>query len=103
MRIGMRAWVSGLTIALLILGLTSPSLAYMQDDGDLPNRVPIVIDLLVLRPAGLLMTAVGVGFYLFPVAPMTALVRPTDIAKPLGPLVVRPGRFTFVDPLGYHP
>jgi len=103
MRIRMRAWVSGLAIATLILGMASPSLAFMRDEGDAPNRVPIVIDLLVLRPAGLLMTAAGVGFYLFPVVPMTALVRPTEIAKPLGPLVVRPGRFTFVDPLGYHP
>lgn len=103
MRIRMRAWVSGLAIAALIIGMASPSLAYMRDDGDVPNRVPVVIDLLFLRTAGLLMTAMGVGFYVFPVAPLTALVRPTDIAKPLGPLVVRPGRFTFVDPLGYHP
>jgi len=103
MRIRMRAWVTGLAIAALVLGMASPSLAYTRGDNDEPNRVPIVIDLLVLRPAGLLMTAAGVGFYLFPVAPMTALVRPTEIAKPLGPLVVKPGRFTFVDPLGYHP
>jgi hypothetical protein len=38
-----------------------------------------------------------------PVAPIVALTRPTEIAKPLGPLVGGPMRFTFKDPLGHHP
>ncbi|MDH5308049.1 MAG: hypothetical protein OEW02_12775, partial [Myxococcales bacterium] len=66
-------------------------------------QVPIVFDVLFMRPIGLLMTLTGIAIYVFPVAPATVLVRPTDIAKPLGPLVVGPGRFTFADPLGYHP
>ena len=65
--------------------------------------MPIVFDVLLLRPMGFLMTLGGVALYVFPVAPITALTRPSDIAKPLGPLVAAPGKFTFGDPLGYHP
>jgi hypothetical protein len=103
MRKRFRTLVSALVAAALIFSLASPAAAFTRDDGDRPNAVPIVIDVLILRPAGLVMTALGTAFYIFPVAPVTALVRPTDITKPLGPLVVRPAKFTFGDPLGYHP
>jgi hypothetical protein len=103
MRNRFRTLVSALAVAALIFSLASPAAAFTRDDGDRPNAVPIVIDVLILRPAGLIMTALGTAFYVFPVAPLTALVRPTDITKPLGPLVVRPAKFTFGDPLGYHP
>jgi hypothetical protein len=103
MRIRIRALVAALATAALILSLAAPAASFTRDDGDQPNRVPIVIDVLLLRPIGLLMTVTGAAFYLCPVAPITALVRPLDITKPLGPLVVTPGRFTFGDPIGYHP
>jgi hypothetical protein len=32
-----------------------------------------------------------------------AVTRPTDMYKPWNALVVGPARFTFVDPLGFHP
>ena len=98
-----RAAVAALALAALIFSLASPSAAFPRDDGDVPNRVPVVFDALFLRPAGLLMTAGGVLLYIFPVAPFTLLTRPTDIAKPLGPLVAAPAKFTFADPLGQHP
>ena len=60
-------------------------------------------DALVMRPIGLLMTVVGTAVYLVPVAPIVALTRPTDIAKPIPYLIGAPARFTFKDPLGYHP
>lgn len=103
MRNRFRKIVSALAAVALIFSLASPAAAFTRDDGDRPNSVPIVIDVLILRTAGLLMTALGTAFYIFPVAPVTALMRPTEITKPLGPLVVRPAKFTFGDPLGYHP
>jgi hypothetical protein len=30
------------------------------------------------------------------------MTRPADIRKPLESLVLRPARYTFVDPLGHH-
>ena len=103
MRIRIRALVAALATAALIFSLAAPAAAFTRDTGNQPNQVPAVIDVLLLRPLGLVMTATGVAFYVFPVAPLTMLVRPLDIAKPLGPLVVKPGRFTFADPIGYHP
>jgi hypothetical protein len=68
-----------------------------------PSTVPVIFDIAVMRPIGLLTCVVGAAFYLIPVAPVVALTRPTEIAKPLGPLVGVPFRFTFKDPLGHHP
>ena len=103
MRIRIRAFVAALATAALILSLAAPAAAFTRDMNNAPDQVPAVIDVLLLRPVGLVMTAAGVALYIFPVAPITMLVRPLDIAKPLGPLVVKPGRFTFADPIGYHP
>ena len=68
----------------------------------MPGQVPGVVDALLLRPIGLLMTAGGLVLYAFPVLPIVALTRPTDMFKPLGPLVAAPAKYTFSDPLGYH-
>jgi hypothetical protein len=103
MRKRFRSLVSALAIVGLVASLASPAGAFQRDDGDAESSVPVVFDVVVLRPMGLLMTMGGVVLYLFPVAPITALTRPTDITKPLGPLVAAPGRYTFVDPLGMHP
>ena len=97
-----RGLVAALAIGALVLGLASPAAA-ARDDGDNLSSVPIILDVLILRPLGLVMTAVGVAVYVFPVAPLTAITRPSDLGKPLGPLVAAPGRFTFGDPLGQHP
>ena len=54
-----------------------------------------------LRPIGLPMT--GLGMAIAPLAMgVTLLTRPSDIFKPFKILVVKPARFTFVDPLGQH-
>jgi hypothetical protein len=103
MRIRIRAFVAALATAALIISLAAPAAAFTRDTGNVAESVPAVVDVLFLRPVGLVMTAAGVAVYIFPVAPITMLVRPLDIAKPLGPLVVAPGRFTFADPIGYHP
>jgi hypothetical protein len=68
-----------------------------------PSSVPVIFDIAVMRPIGLLTCVIGAAFYVVPVAPIVALTRPTEIAKPLGPLVGGPMRFTFKDPLGHHP
>ena len=103
MRIRIRALVAALATAALIFSLAAPAAAFTRDTGNRPNQVPAVIDVMLMRPVGLVMTVTGLALYVFPVAPITALVRPLDITKPLGPLVLKPGRFTFSDPIGYHP
>ena len=88
----------------LALTFTLPARAdRMADISNEPSMVPVIFDVAVMRPIGLLTCVVGAAFYVVPVAPIVALTRPTEIAKPLGPLVGGPLRFTFKDPLGQHP
>ncbi len=98
-----------LTVALVACALLAANAApagaqsSMLSNADREASVPVVLDALVLRPIGLLMTAVGAALFAVPVAPVVALTRPTDLGKPFRVLVVAPARYTFVDPLGLHP
>ncbi len=100
-----RSFVAALAIAGLVLGHATSALAAspLSEVDDDPSAVPMVFDVLVLRPIGLTMTVLGTLVYVFPVAPIMALTRPTEITKPIGPLVGVPARFTFRDPIGQHP
>jgi len=102
-----RSFVAALGIAAVLFGASAPVFAEgLRSDDPNDNQeaeVPVVLDVLVLRPLGLLMTAGGLVLYAFPVLPITAVTRPTQIWKPLGPLVAAPARYTFSDPLGSHP
>ena len=90
--------------AALALALALPARAdRVAEISNEPTSVPVIFDIAVMRPLGLLTCVVGAAFYVVPVAPIVALTRPTEIAKPLGPLVGVPMRFTFKDPLGHHP
>ena len=103
MRKRFRKSIVALLTATLVLAASTPAAAFDQETNDLNNSVPMLFDIVVLRPLGLVMTLGGIALYAFPVAPLMLLTRPTDIAKPLGLLVATPGRFTFVDPIGHHP
>jgi hypothetical protein len=99
-----RRFTAAVATAGLALTLALPASAdRMAEISNEPNQVPVIFDIAVMRPLGLLACIVGTVFYVVPVAPIVALTRPTEIAKPLGPLVGGPMRFTFKDPLGYHP
>jgi hypothetical protein len=98
-----------LTVALVACGLlasqAAPAAAQSAtlNNADREATVPVVLDAMVLRPVGLVMTVVGAALFAVPVAPVLALTRPTDMGKPFRVLVVGPARYTFVDPLGLHP
>ena len=98
-----RKLVAATLTGALILVAGTPAFAFDQETNDLNHSVPMLMDVLVMRPLGLVLTLAGVAVYAFPVAPFTLMTRPADIAKPLDSLVVAPGRFTFVDPIGQHP
>lgn len=102
MRQRFHAFATIIAIGGLILSMAAPATAVGRDDGDLPNKVPIVFDVLFMRPVGIVLTAAGAIVYTT-LIPISLLTRPLDVLEPAKPLVVRPARFTFVDPLGYHP
>jgi len=106
MRNQIRRFVAACVMAGLVLSAAHPVLADQRrvaEVGDEATSVPMIFDVLVMRPIGLMTVALGTLVYIFPVAPIMAITRPADIAKPLGPLVGAPARFTFKDPIGQHP
>ncbi len=100
-----RSVASAILTLVLVLSLASPAAAGTalgRDAGDLEGSVPVVLDVLLLRPLGLVMTFAGAAVYAFPVVPMTAITRPSDLGKPFKLLVAAPAKYTFMDPLGQH-
>jgi hypothetical protein len=99
----LRGRVATVALCALVLGLAAPvhaeSLSVNRSVDE--RAVPVVMDALFLRPVGLVMTIGGAVLYGVSV-PFVAMTRPSDIAGPLEPLVLRPARYTFVDPLGEH-
>lgn len=97
----------GLMATLLVCALLALSAAPASADMVSSNRsqaersVNVVFDAGVLRPLGLVTTIAGAALYAV-VVPFVAMTRPSELGKPLEPLVLRPARYTFVDPLGEH-
>jgi len=92
---------AALVAVALIFAHAGPAMASAQEFED-RGEVNVFFDAVLLRPIGLVVTALGSVLFAFPVAPIVALTRPADLHKPLDYLVLRPARFTFVDPLGRH-
>jgi hypothetical protein len=97
----LQGFAATLVAAAIIFTQTTPATAAAEDFGD-RGAVNVVFDAMVLRPMGMAVTALGGMLFAFPVAPIVAVTRVTDIRKPLDALVLRPARYTFVDPLGHH-
>ena len=95
-----RTVVAALVMGALLLGHAAPAVA-VTDDYARDHAVPVLFDALFLRPVGLVVTGIGVAFAPLPMA-IAAVTRPTDMLKPFKELVIRPARYTFVDPLGMH-
>jgi hypothetical protein len=66
------------------------------------DEVPVVLDAFLMRPIGIGVTAVGFATWAV-FSPVMAVTRPTDMAKTFKSYVINPARFTWVDPIGYHP
>jgi len=97
---------AALALGALLFGSAAPALAYddmrmRTKDGWHEEPAPVLVDAGLLRPMGILMTVAGVGL-MVPVGLFTAMTRPTEIGKPWHELVVKPARFTWVDPIGSH-
>ena len=65
------------------------------------HETPLFLDMVLLRPAGLLLTTMGTALFVA-TSPIVLITRPTDIGKPFMALVARPFAYTFMDELGEH-
>lgn len=98
-----RSFFAALVTSALLFSQVAPALAAnsvnaMEEE---ERSVPVLFDAMILRPIGMLVTGVGAVAFCA-VAPLMAITRPTDLGKPFQALVMRPARFTWVDPLGTH-
>jgi hypothetical protein len=98
----MQSWVA-LTVAVLFLCATSlvnaaeDSYIPATKNGDAVSAEAMLVDGFLVRPAGLVATVVGTAAFVLTL-PFTIPTRSVDRAAQK--LVVEPGRYTFVRPLG---
>ncbi len=87
----------------LVLSLAAPSAwSSVDDDPSRDMSSPPMFDLFILRPLGIGAGVLGTALFIAPVAPIVLITRPTNIGRPFDKLVLAPGRYLFVDPLGQH-
>ncbi len=101
----LRRFTAALMTGALLFGAGTPALAgtFSSEIGRSEmDNVPVVFDAMFLRPVGLVMTGVGMATFAI-LAPILLITRPMNMNKPFNALVVLPARFTFADPLGFHP
>lgn len=87
--------------AMVCVFLLAAGPAHALDERD-SGRVPVMFDLMTRVVFGIPLTILGTAA-MVPVGFFTAITRPSEIDKPFRYLVVAPARYTWVDPLGYHP
>jgi len=96
----MKRTVTILLIAILLF--SSPVLAanddYYSDDYSGPSAEAIIVDFVVVRPLSIIGTAIGCGAFVVTL-PFTVWSK-ERMAKAGNALVVEPGKFAFVRPLG---
>jgi hypothetical protein len=97
----LRGLAAALVICALLAAAPSSADSFSSNRSVEARAVPVIFDALFLRPIGLVMTISGAVVYGVSV-PFVAMTRPTDLGTPLEPLVLKPARYTFVDPIGQH-
>jgi hypothetical protein len=95
-----RTTLAAIAVASLLLAPAS-ALAGTNIDNIGEKGSPPMVDVLLMRPLGLLMLGVSVGIYI-PAAAITAMTRWSELDTTTEMLVREPARFVFVDPLGSH-
>jgi hypothetical protein len=90
-----------ITVALLLIQV-GPAAATPAQDLENRGETNLVADALILRPLGLVATALGSALWAVGVAPIVAITRPADLGQSMDYFIKRPVKYTFSDPLGYH-
>ena len=94
-----------LLAALAVVGMLAvpATSAFAGTNVDLIENAksPPMVDLLLMRPLGLVMLAGSAALWV-PAQAATMLVRPKDYMVPIEHMLVKPAKFVFVDPLGGH-
>jgi hypothetical protein len=94
-----RSFFAALCAVAMLASSAQPALASPSEMA--VQNGPLLLDVFIMRPAGFVMFATGVGLFIAS-APLVLLTRPTDIADPFNALVVKPAKYVWMDPLGGH-
>ncbi len=105
-----RRFTAAFCITALIAGVVLPSTASAGSDSFINSTdseannmtSPLMVDLILLRPVGLVTMAVSTVLFVVPVLPLTLITRPSELSKPFDVMVMDPARFVWSDPLGTH-
>ena len=95
-----RRFLAALALAALV---AAPASAVTEVKADLvgSSNAPPMMDVLVLRPVGLI--GLGLSAILWvPAELMTLAINPTEWKLPVDHMLTKPARYVFVDPIGAH-
>jgi hypothetical protein len=93
-----RAIATGLAALALAI---APAVSAEPQNVDASGRVNPAVDVMLLRPMGILATLTGTAMFVV-ATPIILITRPMEFAGPLDYLVLRPARYTWRDPIGDH-
>jgi hypothetical protein len=95
-----RRFLAAFAIAALV---AAPASAVTNERVDRVDSefAPPMLDVLVLRPIGLIGLALSSVLWV-PAELMTVAVNPTEWHVPVDHLLTKPARYVFVDPIGSH-
>ena len=65
------------------------------------SNAPAMMDVLVLRPVGLVGLALSAVLWV-PAEALTLCINPSEWKVPVDHLLTKPARYVFVDPIGSH-
>jgi hypothetical protein len=94
-----RRFAAAFSVLVLLSGATAPAMAEIETAREPSSKM---VDLIVLRPLGLVSLVLGTVLFIAPVAPITLLTRPQELGVPFGAMVASPARYIWADPLGTH-
>lgn len=95
-----RRLLAAFALAALVAAPASAVNSQRVDEFD-NEYAPPMMDVLVLRPVGLVGLALSSVLWV-PAQLLTLAVNPSQWYMPMDHLLVKPARFVFVDPIGSH-
>jgi hypothetical protein len=95
-----RRFLAAFAVAALVAAPASAVTSSKVDNVD-SEFAPPMLDVLVLRPVGLVGLALSSVLWV-PAELMTVCVNPTEWKLPVDYLLTKPARYVFVDPIGSH-
>ena len=95
-----RRFLAAFTLAALVAAPASAVTNERVDAVD-DGYAPPMMDVLVLRPVGLVGLALSAALWV-PAQIMTLAINPSEWKMPVDYLLAKPARYVFVDPIGSH-